>query len=291
MPPLRFMLKTFFFLKSAVPGGYIAKGTEVEFRVTQGQKGPEAVGLRPLTVVAPPAANIALQAMFNQHSFSPQLNQQYGQNQQWQGEPAGGTNIFYGTLKSFNLEKGWGHIDCVETRDVFQKDMFVLKSALAQCPNVVVGDTVAFEVVMGTKGPEAANVKSAGGGGAGAESGHYGTIKSFNEKGYGFIDCADTRATFGKDIFIHKNVLEGYTPQVGEPVTFSVQISSTGRPEATSVSFGEGAPAGMASPVHGGGASMFVAGGCKGGQWNLTQNLNQWTGGIPSGRASPYGWS
>merc|ERR1719189_2528432 len=38
--------------------------------------------------------------------------------------------VWAGSVKSFNQDKGWGHIECAETFKYFGKDIFLLKSQL-----------------------------------------------------------------------------------------------------------------------------------------------------------------
>jgi len=64
---------------------------------------------------------------------------------------------FYGTIKTYDDTKGFGFIICEETRKIFSKDMFVLRSALKEQAGAA-GDRVSFTVTMGDKGPMAANV-------------------------------------------------------------------------------------------------------------------------------------
>merc|ERR1712048_191722 len=150
----------------------------------------------------------------------------------YSGPPA---QIFYGTVKSFNEDKGWGHITCAETQAIYGKDMFVLRSALAGV-SIKAGDTVSFGVQLGALGPEANSVTVVGQ--ASADVAYTGTIKQWSEdKGWGFIECDQTWQVYAKDIFLHKNELRGYIPQLGEPVQFTVQMGKEGRPQAANLNF------------------------------------------------------
>jgi len=262
-----------------------AKGTSVQFSVVQGIKGPEAEGIRPLggapiygnnasanapmrQSMAPPiAAPPQFQPVYKMPMRPPPGSTMQGPTQflapaQFAASVVPqqnqlGNQVFFGTIKSYNAEKGWGHIECMQTQAVYGKDMFVLKSALQDCPEVAPGDYVAFSVTMGKKGPEATSVRSAGQGGM--DTVYAGTIKQFTEeKGYGFISCQETRDIFGKDIFIHRNVLDGYVPVVGETVHFGLQISKEGRPEATQMQFNQaGVSDGYGATNNGYGATTF----------------------------------
>lgn len=80
-----------------------------------------------------------------------------------------------------------------------------------------------------------------------------GRIKSFNaEKGFGFIECAETQAQYGRDVFLHKAHMGAMT--VGSEVRFIVETNKQGMPQAKSVT-----PLG--GPVQGGGKGVGGKGG------------------------------
>lgn len=67
------------------------------------------------------------------------------------------------------------------------------------------------------------------------QSSYLGTIKSFNpQKGWGFVECAETAAIYGKDILVPKDELGGTTVVPGQRVYFSVAQGRTG-PIATDI--------------------------------------------------------
>mmetsp|Transcript_35292 Transcript_35292/g.75191 ORF Transcript_35292/g.75191 Transcript_35292/m.75191 type:complete len:634 (-) Transcript_35292:312-2213(-) len=61
-----------------------------------------------------------------------------------------------------------------------------------------------------------------------------GRVKSFSEqKGFGFIDCSETLAKFGRDVFVHKNqIWEAPLVYLGSEVTFEVDLNENGQPQA-----------------------------------------------------------
>jgi len=78
-----------------------------------------------------------------------------------------------------------------------------------------------------------------------------GRIKSYSsEKGFGFIQCAQTYAQFGRDVFLHKAQI-GNTG-VGTLVNFSCEVNQQGMPQAKEV-----------VPL-GGGKELTTPGGKKG---------------------------
>merc|ERR1712070_76047 len=73
--------------------------------------------------------------------------------------PVGGR--FFGVIsRSFDMAKGWGHIECQESRAIYGRDIFLLRSKLRlqYGDEVAPGNQVEFAVEMGPKGPEARDV-------------------------------------------------------------------------------------------------------------------------------------
>jgi CspA family cold shock protein len=218
--------KDIFVMRSAVASGSLTPGERVRFTVQSGIKGIEAASVQ--------SEGMGGQTMGMMGGYSSPAAVGPGQGQ-----------MFFGVVKGFNEEKGWGHIDCEGSKKLVGKDMFFLRSAL-NGQAVAPGSQVSFKVAQGQKGPEAAEISVLPPGTI-AHAGHpgatfSGSIKIFNEeKGWGFIQGEEVAKTFGKDIFVHSKELSGYTPTVGEEVTFSVIINADGRPEAASVQLGQAA--------------------------------------------------
>lgn len=51
--------------------------------------------------------------------------------------------------------------------------------------------------------------------------------------GYGFIDCEDTKLRFSRDVYIHKNQMNGMN--IGDSVSFQVIRNAKGEPQARGV--------------------------------------------------------
>merc|ERR1719277_2255077 len=61
-----------------------------------------------------------------------------------------------------------------------------------------------------------------------------GRIKSFNsEKGFGFIECAQTYQKYNRDVFLHKAQIGDMT--VGAMVSFTCEVNRQGMPQAKDV--------------------------------------------------------
>merc|ERR1712151_342450 len=156
-------------------------------------------------------------------------------------------------MGSHNPDKGWGFIDCTATHKKYEKDIFLMHTR-EKGVKVNAGDRVRFTVQDGAKGPEVnelevinsegeeidqpfperqrestgKKVQSAPKGkGPPPPKGSFetdgmtytGKIKSFNEKrGWGFIQCAETEETYGKDIIVHHHNVGAMNFTVGEEV-------------------------------------------------------------------------
>lgn len=257
--------KDVFFLKSAVPGGHVGSDEQVRFSIRMEQKGPVAFNIQPLggssrgmgggraMMSSPPPAPMPPMPMpqmggmpMGAHMMSGGLGpMMMGMGpmgpmmggMQSAGSKAPSANQRYvGTFANYNVEKGWGFIQCEATKALYGKDVFVMRSVLKD-EVVVEGTTVSFKVTMGAKGPQAAEltVLPAGVVGSNGRPGNTltGTIKSFDpQKGFGFIESDEIRNIFGKDIFLHKRELSDQVPNVGDSVQFSVELDNRGQPQA-----------------------------------------------------------
>jgi len=219
--------KDIFFMKGAIESGAINKGDKVRFNVVAGLKGPEATDVRQVGSIG--AVHQVSQVREVSHTPVVQNVVPVG----WQ--------TYYGVVKSFREDKGWGHIACDATHAMFMKDIFVMRSAL-RGQGVQPGDQVAFKLMSGIKGPEASDVRVLipGSFSTDGTDGNLltGAIKTYNpDKGWGFITSDELLANFGKDIFLHKREVADHIPSPGEEVQFMAIINKDGRPEATGVTF------------------------------------------------------
>jgi len=258
--------KDVFMLKTALgnAGVGVQPGEMLRFSVQDTERGPSAVDAR------------AVASMGNQCG---ERSKAAGGGSMPMGGPrqaspptfAGSAGrLFYGSIKTFNVEKGWGMIACQESQAMYGKDMFVLKTSL-EGGHANPGDEVQFTIGFGQKGPQAENVQPAGAAQAaagmqqarssqrsspptrtlaGTDGQVYsGVIKSYSaEKGWGFIACGETSQLYGKDMFLQRSALEGHAPNQGEEVSFSVKNGLKG-PEATNVSFNMSFGDGMVAAV------------------------------------------
>lgn len=226
--------KDVFFSKAAVRGGYAAAGEQVYFSIKMEPKGPAAASVQVLWRQQPqfqgPAPGFQ-QAPDRWAKGGPAMGMAMGAPR-----PLNRDQLYFGVLKSFNEEKGWGHITCEATNKLYGKDVFLMRGAL-QGQLAQQGTLLSFKVHMGAKGPQATSVSLLPPGSFRANGEEptvfTGSIKSFNaEKGWGFIASEDLQQIFGKDIFVHKRELEGHVPSPGEEVQFAVEIDDGGQPVA-----------------------------------------------------------
>lgn len=136
--------------------------------------------------------------------------------------------VFTGTVKSFNPNKGWGFVESAESQQIFGADVFLLKSELKGAIGCSKGDHVSFQVTRGPKGIQAKNVQVVSGSG-GNDQTFFGTLKGFDpHKGWGFISCDLAMQTYGKDVFLTaKQIPGGFAPE-GAQVQFTVRMEEKG---------------------------------------------------------------
>jgi len=237
--------KDMFFMKRDVPGGNVIAGHTVRFSVVMDYNGPVAKDIQFLGAQYSNASiPMPMQSPMPHFGMGPYMSMGMGPMMtsspfRFQKMPPI-DQTFYGVIRSFNEEKGWGHISCDAAARAYGKDVFLLRTQL-NGQTVQPGALVSFKVTMGHKGPHACAISllpsgSFGVDGAGGAA-FSGVVKSFSaERGWGFISGDDIHATFGKDIFLPKRELGGHVPTLGEEVKFHVEIDKDGQPVATGVS-------------------------------------------------------
>jgi CspA family cold shock protein len=155
-------------------------------------------------------------------------------------QAAGGAVGLLGTINWYEPTKGYGFA----SPDGGGPDIFVHSSAIVTGGVVTDGQRVAFVVVEGERGPQAAHVVPLGPGaglsaGAGGADGADGTVSWYDEdKGFGFIN-PDSGAG---DVFVHARALaEGLTWLAeGDRVAYEVVGGEKG-PQARGVHLVQGA--------------------------------------------------
>jgi len=159
---------------------------------------------------------------------------------------AGNEHWYLGTIKSFNVAKGYGFIECPEIKNEgHTNDVFLHHAQVGECK---VGDSVMFTTFLNKNGrPQAAtvtiaaryqNVPAQGESAslAGQTIGNFtGIIGAFNEKaGYGFIRCPALREMgCAYDVFLHR--LQLGDCHVGDEVSFAVYMNKKNQPQARDV--------------------------------------------------------
>lgn len=150
--------------------------------------------------------------------------------------------VFRGVIKAYDKERGWGHIQSALAHATYGKDIFVPASALPLGQEGVVGDEIDFSVNMTPKGPQASKVSFVNKpnvnpfNAADTAGGRFlGVIRSFDmAKGWGHIDCRESRAIYNRDIFLLRSKLNGAEVAPGNQVDFAVEIGPKG-PQAKDV--------------------------------------------------------
>merc|ERR1711896_103096 len=110
---------------------------------------------------------------------------------------------YFGVVKGYSAEKGWGHINCEATKAYYGKDVFLMSGQLEQAGgSASAGTLISFKVSEGAKGPQANDVHilpSDAFGVDGSPGKEYGaTVKSFNaDRGWGFVTGDELMSVFG----------------------------------------------------------------------------------------------
>jgi cold shock CspA family protein len=240
--------KDVFFSKSVAPPQGLAAGEQVRFSVKMEEKGPAALEVTPLTMYVPTVPMAWPQAPGFGSGFGspPMAAPVYGGTKgalPSNGLKASKDPTYYGHVKAFYEEKGWGHISCEATMKLYGKDVFLMRGKVTSDIAIVTGSLVSFKVTPSAKGPQATEIHVLPEGAVGvnglAGKSYSGVIKSFNsEKGWGFVAGDEIQEVFGKDIFINKRELQGVIPDVGEEVNFTVEVDNDGQAQAKNVSIG-----------------------------------------------------
>eukprot|EP00441_Pelagodinium_beii_P042989 CAMPEP_0197639722 /NCGR_PEP_ID=MMETSP1338-20131121/14252_1 /TAXON_ID=43686 ORGANISM="Pelagodinium beii, Strain RCC1491" /NCGR_SAMPLE_ID=MMETSP1338 /ASSEMBLY_ACC=CAM_ASM_000754 /LENGTH=374 /DNA_ID=CAMNT_0043212491 /DNA_START=96 /DNA_END=1220 /DNA_ORIENTATION=+ len=134
---------------------------------------------------------------------------------------------YVGTVRSFNPHKGWGFVECDETKKIYGSDIFLLKNEMNGF-GVSKGDQISFNVTQSEKGARATNVKVLTVGADGQQS-FFGELASFNpSKGFGFISSTASEQVFGKDCFVMRSEFGEAWPEEGMHVQFKAKMGERG---------------------------------------------------------------
>jgi len=248
--------KDIFFVANVVPGGSVNQGDQVRFSIKMEAKGPAAasmarigagsgpMAMAPRSYAPQPVASYApIPSYAPVPSYAPpvfrggMMPNQMGHGAPQRMPPA--DQLFFGSVRAWSAEKGYGHISCEAANALFGKDVFLLRGVLPVVSEAVeLGMLMSFQVNPSPKGPQAASVSLLPAGSFATEEGQEasmftGTVKSFNEeKGWGFLEDPELKELFGKDIFFHKRELDGQSPSNGDEIQFTVAIDAKGGPAA-----------------------------------------------------------
>mmetsp|Transcript_5281 Transcript_5281/g.16299 ORF Transcript_5281/g.16299 Transcript_5281/m.16299 type:complete len:703 (-) Transcript_5281:98-2206(-) len=171
---------------------------------------------------------------------------------------------YQGEVTSFDARMARGFINCEGIQATFGRDVYAHRSVLAKC-GAKVGDIVTFKIHVNTQGlPQASSPMKVVESRVLAE--HRGRVKSYNEKnGYGFIDCPDTFAMYGRDVFLPSRLAGGL--YIGQEIFFNLTLNTSGQPGASEVFPARIENEKHAKVIKGCGKGDFGKGGCGKGDW------------------------
>jgi len=149
---------------------------------------------------------------------------------------------FYGSVQvvkaAAHSGAGWAKIHSDHLTKVMGKNtIMALGKALEQAPEVFEKDLVSFRIQPGQSGkdPHAVDIRLIE---PGSQDRRFlGRVLKFNEeKGWGFIECAEAKDIFDSDIFMHRNeLLPGQVVRAGDELEFSVDVERRGKAQAIDV--------------------------------------------------------
>jgi len=147
---------------------------------------------------------------------------------------------YVGMVKSYAPNQGYGFIECPEVLDMYKSDVFLHKNQVDGSPRgkCFPGDKVRFTLEMNRNGkPQARSIEPfAEEPPVSPTKNFVGKVKKYSaDQGYGFVECEETFSIFKGDIFLHRNQVEAANIVQGNLVTFSVEVSSKGQPQARNV--------------------------------------------------------
>lgn len=160
------------------------------------------------------------------------------------------SGAFVGVVARLSRATGLAVVDCLEYAQQHGGDASIAGNLLQ--PDLQVGDSIVFRVGQSAKGPAAvfakrlaelsqhrqrimeAEAPPAAPDAPSTGQEFLGFITSFQpERGFGFISCAETRQSYGSDVYIHRDQFTDVT--VGDAVHFLVALNPKGVPAARSV--------------------------------------------------------
>lgn len=153
------------------------------------------------------------------------------------GVPAAVSERHIGTVKSYSKDTGYGFIRCPELGDVYLRDA-ELQPGVTR-PEV--GQPIQFSVVFNSRGqPQAREViwhKVDQPQEFDALRRFEGCLKSSGDD-YGFLECAEARELFQRDVYISNDLLPVAGCSLRQPLSFGIVLNARNQPQARNVVWG-----------------------------------------------------
>lgn len=143
---------------------------------------------------------------------------------------ANGEQCFIGTLRCYNVEKQYGYIASNEVYSQCGTEVYAFSKVLQQA-GTGVGDLLCFFLHWSAKGQAQCSSPVL----RLSNPNQYvlkGTFKP-TEQGYGFIQCQQTREYFGRDVYVHRDMVGCL--QHGQFVSFNIRVTPEWQPSCAAI--------------------------------------------------------
>jgi len=142
----------------------------------------------------------------------------------------GPEQLYYGQVRSWNMEKKHGFIVCEEIMNNYGQEVYAYKDVLEK-GFAGPGDNVVFYLHWSSKGQAQASTPLVR---IGTENGYAlaGTYKGGRPGEFGFIECEVTKEIFGRDVYVNRDLASNFAP--GQHVAFNAYLNRDMMPNASS---------------------------------------------------------
>eukprot|EP00928_Gymnodinium_smaydae_P009920 TRINITY_DN1371_c0_g1_i1.p1 TRINITY_DN1371_c0_g1~~TRINITY_DN1371_c0_g1_i1.p1 ORF type:complete len:569 (+),score=110.55 TRINITY_DN1371_c0_g1_i1:56-1762(+) len=145
-----------------------------------------------------------------------------------------GEQVYSGPIKSYNAEKKHAYIVCEDIYSTYGDDVYAYETVLQEA-GAGAGDVVAFFVHWSPKGQAQASspiIRISARGGYALKGVYKPAAAKDAEKGHGFLECGETMAFFGRDVYVNRDLASTLT--IGQSYAFNCYLNREGKPNVES---------------------------------------------------------